>query len=349
MSNMANPIVSQARSFQENPRHYPRKLQVGVYNFFSKRIPYKSLPANPKKILIQAQEKIGDAVLLFPTISGLRKLFPESVIHLLCSRINEPLFQSIKEVEKTMVYRSGRQFWNALKETKYDLFYNPKDHPSITAFKISKNVRADVKVCIAHRRMEQHYNHGLTLNNTYRILEKNSMILRAYDLDFTVKSFFPNTELNSPKNENQISINLSSGSEFRKWSLENWITLISVVLKKNKHFRINLFANGKDLHLAKQIEKQFSSAIKLIHPLYSILEAGPIIQNSNLLISPDTAMIHIADAVGTPMVGLFSGDDRNVRRYRPYWVKYKILQSSTLSIQGIEPNEVFNAFEELMN
>jgi ADP-heptose:LPS heptosyltransferase len=83
--------------------------------------------------------------------------------------------------------------------------------------------------------------------------------------------------------------------------------------------------------------------------LYSILEAGPIIQNSNLLISPDTAMIHIADAVGTPMVGLFSGDYRNVRRYRPYWVKYKILQSSTLSIQGIEPNEVFNAFEELMN
>ena len=119
---MANPTVSQARSFQENPRHYPRKLQVGVYNFFSKRIPYKPLPANPKKILVQAQEKIGDAVLLFPTISGLRNLFPESVIHLLCSRINEPLFQSIKEIEKTMVYRSGRQFWNALKETKYPPF-----------------------------------------------------------------------------------------------------------------------------------------------------------------------------------------------------------------------------------
>jgi len=100
---MANPTVSQARSFQENPRHYPRKLQVGIYNFFSKRIPYKPLPDNPKKILVQAQEKIGDAVLLFPTIGGLRKLFPASVIHLLCSRINEPLFQSIKEVEKTIV------------------------------------------------------------------------------------------------------------------------------------------------------------------------------------------------------------------------------------------------------
>ena len=146
---MANPTVSQARSFQENPRHYPRKLQVGVYNFFSKRIPYKPLPANPKKILVQAQEKIGDAVLLFPTISGLRKLFPKSVIHLICSRINEPLFQSIKEVEKTMVYRSGRQFWNALKETKYDLFYNPKDHPSITAFKTIDHCRCRLSLAFA--------------------------------------------------------------------------------------------------------------------------------------------------------------------------------------------------------
>ena len=346
---MANPTVSQARSFQENPRHYSRKLQVGIYNFFSKRIPYKPLPANPKKILVQAQEKIGDAVLLFPTIGGLRKLFPASVIHLLCSRINEPLFQSIKEVEKTMVYRSGRRFWNALKETKYDLFYNAKDHPSITAFKISKNVRANVKVCIAHRRMEQHYHHGLTSNNTYRILQKNAMILRAYDLDFTIKSFFPNVEMNRPKNENQISINLSSGSWLRKWPLENWITLIDLVIKKNKDYQINVFVEGNDFHLAKQIEKKFSSAIKLVHPLHSILEAGPIIQNSNLLISPDTAMIHVADAVGTPIVGLFSGDHRNVKRYRPYWVKYKILQSPSLSIKNIEPIEVFNAFQELIN
>jgi len=42
------------------------------------------------------------------------------------------------------------------------------------------------------------------------------------------------------------------------------------------------------------------------------IDLGPIIQNSNLLISPDTAMIHVADAVGTPIVGLFSGDHRNV-------------------------------------
>ena len=138
---MASHTVSQARSFKENPRHYPRKFQVGIYNTFSKRLPYHPLPSNPHTILVQAQEKIGDAILLFPIIVGLKKMFPKSTIHILCSSKNEPILQAHKDVEKTMIYRSGRRFWQILQETKYDLFYNPKDHPSITGFKIAKNVK----------------------------------------------------------------------------------------------------------------------------------------------------------------------------------------------------------------
>jgi len=346
---MANPTVSQARSFRENPRHYPRKLEVGIYNAFSKRIRYRPLPIYPKKILIQSQEKIGDALLLFPIIGGLKKLFPGSAFHILCSSKNEQIFQVLNDVEKTMVYRSGRRFWNSLRETNYDLFYNPKDHPSITAFKISKRVRAKVKVCIAHQRQEQHYHHGLTATGSYRILEMNAAILWAYDCGFSISPYFPNTELSHPKNDNEISINLSAGSESRKWSLEKWIALIELITKERSDMKINVFATAKEKHQAKQIESQFIPFVTLYDQLDSILDAGPIIQNSSLLISPDTAMIHVADAVGTPLVGLYSGDDRNVERYRPYWVKHEVLQSPTLSIQQIEPDEVFEASKRILN
>jgi ADP-heptose:LPS heptosyltransferase len=60
-------------------------------------------------------------------------------------------------------------------------------------------------------------------------------------------------------------------------------------------------------------------------------------------------MVHVADAVGTAIVGLYSGDNRNVERYRPSWVKHRILQSNTLSIQQIEPSEVISAVKELTN
>ncbi len=46
---MPNHIVSQARSFRENPNHYPRKLKVRIYNALTKKEPNYSLPNNPKK------------------------------------------------------------------------------------------------------------------------------------------------------------------------------------------------------------------------------------------------------------------------------------------------------------
>ncbi|MBL7009635.1 MAG: glycosyltransferase family 9 protein [Candidatus Marinimicrobia bacterium] len=345
---MASHTVSQARSFKENPRHYPRKLQVGIYNTFSKRLPYHPLPSKPQSILIQAQEKIGDAILLFPVIGGLKKRFPESTIHLLCSSKNEHIFYAHKDIDKTMIYRTGRRFWQILRETHYDLFYNPKDHPSITGFKIAKSVRADVKVCIADRRQEQHYNYGLTVNQSQSVLEKNGAILRAYDFGFEVEPSFPNVDLSNPKGKNIISINLSAGSESRKWSLNNWISLIDLIIKDNEKTAINLFGYGKEVKQSQKIKERFNAFVNLCQ-IESILDAGPIIQKSSILISPDTAMVHVADAVGTAIVGLYSGDNRNVGRYRPYWVAHKILQSPTLSIEQIEPSIVFSALKELMN
>lgn len=345
---MASHTVSQARSFKENPRHYPRKFQVGIYNIFSKRLPYHPLPSNPHMILIQAQEKIGDAILIFPIIAGLKKMFPKSIIHILCSSKNEPIFQAHKDVEKTMIYRSGRRFWKTLQETQYDLFYNPKDHPSITGFKIAKSVNAGVKVCIADRRQEQHYNYGLSLKSSQHILEFNGAILQAYSFGFNMEPFFPNVALSNPKEKNLISINLSAGSDSRKWSLKNWIALIDLIIKDNEKMFINLFSTGKEVAQSQKIKDRFDSSINLCK-FDSILDAGPIIQKSSLLITPDTAMVHVADAVGTTVVGLYSGDNRNVERYRPSWVKHRILQSNTLSIQPIEPSEVISAVKELTN
>jgi ADP-heptose:LPS heptosyltransferase len=299
-------------------------------------------------ILIQAQEKIGDAILIFPIIAGLKKMFPKSIIHILCSSKNEPIFQAHKDVEKTMIYRSGRRFWQTLQETQYDLFYNPKDHPSITGFKIARSVNAGVKVCIADRRQEQHYNYGLSLKFSQRILEFNGAILQAYSFGFNMEPFFPNVALSNPKEKNLISINLSAGSDSRKWSLNNWISLIDLIIKDNKKMFISLFSTGKEVAQSQKIKERFDSSINLCK-IDSILDAGPIIQKSSLLITPDTAMVHVADAVGTAIVGLYSGDNRNVERYRPSWVKHRILQSNTLSIQQIEPSEVISAVKELTN
>ena len=53
-------------------------------------------------------------------------------------------------------------------------------------------------------------------------------------------------------------------------------------------------------------------------PGLSLLEVSALISRLDLLISPDTSLIHIARSFDTPVVGLYSRATKNFRRWRPY-------------------------------
>ena len=344
---MPKRIVSQARSFKENPNHYPRKLKVKIYNALTKKEPNYSLPKKLDKVLIQSQEKIGDGILLFPLIYGLKSIFKDCEIHVLCSKKNVNLFRKLSLVSKTLIYRSGKNFWKSLVLNEYDLFYNPKDHPSITAFKIAKKVKAKVKVCIADNRQNQHYNYPLNNDQVKLVIEKNCLLLREYDPTIDIIPWIPQIERDKIINK-QICINISADSNYRIWPIENWIQLMDMILSDDPSIKINIISMDRDQAKSKIIENKFGKSIKSFPQFNSILESSSIIQQSKMLISSDTAMIHLSDAAQTPVLGLFSADNRNVSRYKPFWVKNKIVQSDSLSIKNINPKSVFSEYNKLV-
>jgi ADP-heptose:LPS heptosyltransferase len=59
-------------------------------------------------------------------------------------------------------------------------------------------------------------------------------------------------------------------------------------------------------------------------------------------------MIHLSDAANTPILGLFSGDNKNFDRYKPFWTTHKIIQSDSLSIENIDPEAVFLEYKKLV-
>ena len=344
---MPKRIVSQALSFKENPNHYPRKLKVRIYNALTKKVPNYPLPNNPKKILIQSQEKIGDGILLFPLIYGMKSIFADCEIHVLCSRKNIEVFRKLNLVDDILVYRTGKLFWKSLTLNDYDLFYNPKDHPSITAFRIAKNVRAKVKVCIAGTQQEQHYNYAIKSDYLESVIEKNCLLLKEYEPKIKIVPWLSLLE-NVNEIKNQICINISADSNYRIWPIENWIQLMDMILSDDPSIKINIISMDRDQAKSKIIENKFGKSIKSLPQFNSILESSSIIQQSKMLISSDTAMIHLSDAAQTPVLGLFSADNRNVSRYKPFWVKNKIVQSDSLSIKNINPKSVFSEYNKLV-
>ena len=107
---MLNRTVSQARSFKQNPNHFPRKLNVRIYNALSRTQPKYPLPKTPKRILIQCQEKIGDGILVFPLLHGLNKIFPNLNIDLLCSKHNRSIFKRLPYVKNYLFIKMVKSF-----------------------------------------------------------------------------------------------------------------------------------------------------------------------------------------------------------------------------------------------
>lgn len=58
--------------------------------------------------------------------------------------------------------------------------------------------------------------------------------------------------------------------------------------------------------------------VKILSPTRSILPLLPVIQFSRLVITPDTALVHIACAYGTPLVAIYSSDEALFQQWRPY-------------------------------
>jgi ADP-heptose:LPS heptosyltransferase len=55
--------------------------------------------------------------------------------------------------------------------------------------------------------------------------------------------------------------------------------------------------------------------------------------------------VHIASALGKPVVALFGGEDP--RAWHPWGVSYRLLRPASRDVRGIEVEEVRRAFAEL--
>ncbi len=346
---MPENIVNQALSFRDNPRHYPRKVFIKVFNFFHRPVRKKPIPDTIQSVLILSQEKLGDAVLLMPLLKGLAQQFPGIKIDILCTRHNEDLFKSVPSVGDTFNIRQNHELKRAL-QRKYDIFYSPKDHPSITASRLARKVLAKITVCLSHDRHNKHFNFALQNYPDAPIIEKNAELIKQYGVLFPIENYFP-----IPKNtktitqQNTLSINVSSGSSYRIWPQDHWIELLKLIHQKFKVNRINLFAMEPERSIGETLKQQFPAFVNFPLKTKNLIEAAKLLMESRFLLSPDTALVHTAAACGIPIVGLYSGDMRNVKRYAPYNIESEIVQSVSHTLSDISPDEVFQAVLRLDN
>ncbi len=317
------------------------------------------MPERFHSLLYIVQEKLGDGFLTLPFLYELHRKFPHVEISVIASKYNRILFEPLDFIHELFIYRKDhRKLFRQLKSRNYDIFFNPKDHPSVTILRMMKHINARYKVGLQHHRHNKHFDVLLPNDDNRHIVEKNALLLENYAVNFPINP--PITVINQFESDffkkfprinlkDNICVNLSSGGIRRKLPVEKWIAIIDFILKHQLSDKINLLAMPENQADATKIKNIFFDKIVYPIPTKNIYEAGIVINHSRALLSPDTALIHVAAAVQTPVIGLYQNKGLNLKRFSPYQATCEIVLSPDKELENIAVEDICRALIKLKN
>tara|TARA_B100001250_G_scaffold133181_1_gene113849 strand:+ start:598 stop:1644 length:1047 start_codon:yes stop_codon:yes gene_type:complete len=337
---------------QQSNHKLHRRFIVGILNKFYKHASPKELPESINSIIILAQEKLGDAILLLPFINAFHKRFPDATIDLCCTSYNKKVFEGIPFIRNCISYRPFNfRFAKLIRSQQYQILYNPKSGPSSTFHHLTNVIHADVKVCLEDIYNNPIYNYHLPNKDDRHITEKYCELLFQYGLKTPVENWLPDYFYNFPSSISEkkyIAINISSGHQTRRLPFEKWKKIISYILDNDHEMHIALFASKKESSDAIKIKNLYKERVHFPLESPNLYYAAGIINNAQMLISIDTSLIHLAAALNKPIIGLYNNDKINYARYSPYNTISDSVISNSRFIRDIESESVIKSYNVLI-
>jgi heptosyltransferase-3 len=324
-----------------------------VFRTINKQPRYSGRPAS---VILFCQEKLGDAICFTPLIANLRRALPDCRISLLAfGNTSAQFFSADRNVSAVYNVKKKRiTLLRTLRKQQFDLLYSPKDHLSFSSIFFARVLRARVRIGIYHRLHRGFFNHMLRHDFHRPVIEKNCSLLDYLGIEYNKNQCSPylpphrvsqeiQTFLDSTDLAGAIGINLSAGERYREWPTDKWLDLL-----KKLNSKAVIFAMPDRMADKQYLEANFSETIAS-PSTKTIFDAAEILSRLHLLISPDTALVHVASCVKTPVVGLYRDDKDHYARFSPYLIPHRMIISDTYRIENIPVDQVFREAADLLS
>ncbi len=294
-----------------------------------------------KKILIIQTAFIGDVIMTTPIFRAVKEIEPDSEVHVLVIPAAAELIETNPYIDKVHIFNKKTGSLNKFKEILriIHLFSTIKFSIGIS---VQHSLTSSIIMLLSGipyrignqnmRFVSQKVRIPFGLHNRHRVL---SLLL-----PISTKSFSGITELQLTervkkntdkliKINNSISIKrigISPGSvwETKKWHKDYYSKLIDMLGRNN--FHIYLFGSPQEKELCEKI-KTNSSYNKIFNYTgeLSLQETAGMVSKMDLMLTNDSAPLHIANALDVPVFSFFGPTVRRFGCY-PYRKNDKMLQ-----------------------
>ncbi len=325
-----------------------------------------------KKVLFLRPEKIGDMVISLPVFDGLTRQYPHIKISVLGSPRNRSVIEGDPRFDKIFMYRKNvfRDFLEllAMRREKYDCVVDMICDDSVTALVLSQWCapgKARIGVGKTRHKEFYDYNYHHLKGASGHVIDGTLKLLNAFDIDTSTIEGYASPYIN-PESERmaeeyfdknfggddgrlRVGFNLSAGGPNRTWAMDKSEQLVKKILGQRADCVVVLFTAPWERDRSDQIKRSLGERVFQIPPDLSLLQVSALVSHLNVLITPDTSMVHIARAFQVPVVGLYSSCDWNFLFWKPYGQDAgAVLSGNEHNIFDITPDMVFETFEEVI-
>lgn len=318
-------------------------------------------PINHKevhKILLIRNARIGDAVCAFPLLRELKNGFPNAEIDVYAGRHSDFLFKKLPYVKNVFTKFRKKNFYRTwsqiqlMKSRKYDLIVEAMPMKfglelSVWYMKprwiVSLGASCDDQNLNIHRDDLTYYDALKPKNNNQHMVEYLCGLLPLVGIyNYSTKMEFPKDNkkyiyaqefISKLPPGKKIALNVDSSSLTRNLYKEQIIQLAHAL---NDYTLILLSLPSRQKEMKEIIQNQNLQNCILSYPTETIYDAAELLRSCDLLISPDTSLIHIASALDLPTIGIYRNDDYHINLWGPLSSMHHVVRSSIDGYNTIE-------------
>lgn len=306
---------------------------------------------DPSKILILRLSSIGDIVLTSPLVRVLRRRFPRAAIDFVVKADFAPLLEHNPNVDTVHVIEPAEglpglwQLGRALRDARYDI-----------AIDLHKNFRSRflVHACRARRvyRYQKHvWRRGLYVKLKLNTMRQAAPIYQRYlaaaaELHITddgvgTELFWSHEHEQEAEraaqqhgiSREQTLIALAPGAGYftKRWPAEYFAELAVQLAKHYSDFALVILGGPQDAEAGRAITNAVAGGKVIdLTGRCSLLASAVFIKRSRLLVANDSGLMHIAEAVKTPVLMLAGSTTRELGFF-PQRAHSRVLENQTLA------------------
>jgi lipopolysaccharide heptosyltransferase II len=277
-----------------------------------------------EKFLVVRTDRIGDVLLSTPVLEAIKRKYPKSKVSMMISPYTKDLLINNPWVDEIITYEqsSSSDFFKlvkSLRKKKFDfaILLRPTLRMALLLYlsgirvRIGTGYRAyqflfNCKVYEHRKTIEKHeleYNLSMLvpLGISGEVIVPR-IFLSAEEETISNKIF---DEQKVKKDDLKIIVHPGSGNSSLNYPLGKFAVLADKLIEEFSA-KVILTGNSKEVKLSEAIRRKMRNKPVDLTGKTNLRELSSVLKGSDLLISNSTGPIHMAVALGTPVVALFS-------------------------------------------